>query len=238
MDDYKLGETAEKVVSDLQKDFKIVGSHRVHSWYAWAIVGIVFGMALGVVYVANRSGQFNAGQAETNLLGGLPWKDVPFDHEVVCSSVWPGSHSAEESGLGYFPSGHAPSVSAQCPPSSGSISGVTLRWSRSDPHPPKDHTLARSNTWPEEHAFAISNFWPPDHSENMSGNWPADHYIEQSATWPDEHLYFYSLSWRGDAGTWPANHDGGLSRQWPPAGTDSWPPNHHADASNKGEFPQ
>ena len=53
----------EKVVSDLKKDFRIVGSHRVHSWYAWAIVGIVFGMALGIVYVANRSAQFNASNA-------------------------------------------------------------------------------------------------------------------------------------------------------------------------------
>lgn len=48
-------EAVDKVVGDIQKDFKIVGTHRVHSWYAWAIVGIVFGMALGIIYVANRS---------------------------------------------------------------------------------------------------------------------------------------------------------------------------------------
>lgn len=48
-------EAVNKVVGDLQKDFKIVGTHRVHAWYAWAIVGIVFGMALGIIYVANRS---------------------------------------------------------------------------------------------------------------------------------------------------------------------------------------
>lgn len=48
-------EAVNKVVGGLQKDFKIVGSHRVHAWYAWAIVGIVFGMALGIIYVANRS---------------------------------------------------------------------------------------------------------------------------------------------------------------------------------------
>ena len=47
----------------LQKDFKVVGSSRVHAWYAWAIVGIVFGMALGIVYVANRSTQFVSTQA-------------------------------------------------------------------------------------------------------------------------------------------------------------------------------
>lgn len=50
---------ADAAVSDIHKDFVVVGKHRVHSWYAWAIVGIVFGMALGIVYVANRSNQSN-----------------------------------------------------------------------------------------------------------------------------------------------------------------------------------
>src|SRR6185436_15261990 len=59
----------DKVVSDIQKDFTIVGKTRVHSWYAWAIVGIVFGMAMAIVYVANRSGQFSASHAEEP---GLP----------------------------------------------------------------------------------------------------------------------------------------------------------------------
>jgi hypothetical protein len=54
---------AEKVVSSLSKDFKIVGTQRVHPWFAWAIVGVVFGMALGVVYVSNQSGQFGQSQA-------------------------------------------------------------------------------------------------------------------------------------------------------------------------------
>lgn len=46
---------AEKVVGSISKDFTVVGSRRVHSWYAWAMVGIVFGIALGIIYVANRS---------------------------------------------------------------------------------------------------------------------------------------------------------------------------------------
>ena len=41
--------SAEKVFSDLQKDFKLVGTRRVQSWYAWALVGIVFGMALAII---------------------------------------------------------------------------------------------------------------------------------------------------------------------------------------------
>ena len=63
-DSQRLG---EKVVSDIQKDFKLVGAQRVHSWYAWAIVGIVFGMALGIVYVANRSAQFDSSQAAEDM---------------------------------------------------------------------------------------------------------------------------------------------------------------------------
>lgn len=66
-ENYNLG---EKVVSDLQKDFKLVGKSRIHGWYAWAIVGIVFGMALGIVYVANRSGQLSEIQAASS--NGIP----------------------------------------------------------------------------------------------------------------------------------------------------------------------
>jgi hypothetical protein len=71
MDTEQIGSNSavEKVVGDLQKDFKIVGSHRVHSWYAWAIVGIVFGMALGIVYVANRSGQIENSDASMGFPG-------------------------------------------------------------------------------------------------------------------------------------------------------------------------
>ncbi len=65
MNDQQSG-AVEGVVSGIQKDFKVVGTSRVHSWYAWAMVGIVFGMALGIVYVANRSGAFIASQAATN----------------------------------------------------------------------------------------------------------------------------------------------------------------------------
>ncbi len=63
MNERQSKQTAEDVVHGIQQDFKIVGSRRVHSWYAWAVVGIVFGMALGVVYVANNSGAFVASKA-------------------------------------------------------------------------------------------------------------------------------------------------------------------------------
>src|SRR3989344_4394893 len=59
------GILADSVFGSINKDFTIVGKHRVHSWYAWAIIGIVFGMALGIIYVANRSAQFDASSAAT-----------------------------------------------------------------------------------------------------------------------------------------------------------------------------
>lgn len=58
-----VGGLENSVVGSIGKDFTIVGKHRVHSWYAWAIVGIVFGMALGIVYVANRSNRFESSSA-------------------------------------------------------------------------------------------------------------------------------------------------------------------------------
>ncbi len=66
---------ADRVLTDLQKDFKIVGSSRVHAWYAWAVVGIVFGMALGIIYVANRSGDFSSSSAAT---APLPVTEMSF----------------------------------------------------------------------------------------------------------------------------------------------------------------
>lgn len=56
-------QAVDKAVGDIAKDFKIVGSHRVHSWYTWAAVGIIVGVVVGVVYVANRSGQIEEGDA-------------------------------------------------------------------------------------------------------------------------------------------------------------------------------
>lgn len=63
MDEQNTNSKVNAAVADIHKDFVVVGKHRVHSWYAWAIVGIVFGMALGIVYVANRSGQVTPSDA-------------------------------------------------------------------------------------------------------------------------------------------------------------------------------
>ncbi len=61
----------DQTIDALSKDFKIVGGHHVHGWYAWAIVGIVFGMAMAMVYVANLQGKFEASQAATDIGGEI-----------------------------------------------------------------------------------------------------------------------------------------------------------------------
>ncbi len=77
------GQAVDAVVTGLKNDFKIVGSHRVHSWYAWAIIGIVFGLALGVVYVANRSGNFQ--QSDASQTG-------PKDLRFICPGTTQSNH--------------------------------------------------------------------------------------------------------------------------------------------------
>jgi hypothetical protein len=73
------GNVGGKVLNDLQKDFKVVGKTRIHGWYAWAIVGIVAGMLIAMVYVANRSGQFSSSNAQIEPFGEmiLPGQNEP-----------------------------------------------------------------------------------------------------------------------------------------------------------------
>ncbi len=51
----------ESALESLKKDFIVVGKTRVRSWHAWLAIGL----AAGVLFVANRSGEFEAGSAQT-----------------------------------------------------------------------------------------------------------------------------------------------------------------------------
>lgn len=62
----------DQVVKDISKDFKVMGSHRVHNWYAFAIIGIVFGMAVAIIYVSNRNVKFSDSKAATDLAMSEP----------------------------------------------------------------------------------------------------------------------------------------------------------------------
>ncbi len=44
----------KSVFSKLNQDFVVVGKSRVKSWHGWLILGIVTGIAMGIVFVANR----------------------------------------------------------------------------------------------------------------------------------------------------------------------------------------
>jgi len=80
--------SADKVVKDITSNFVVRGNHHVHGWYAYAIIGVVFGMSLMVVYVANRNGQFDASQAAktvrneraANLVAG---KMLPYENKIT-----------------------------------------------------------------------------------------------------------------------------------------------------------
>lgn len=47
----------------LTKDYVIVGKVRVRNWYAWLSLGLIAGIAIGIIIVANRSGEFESSTA-------------------------------------------------------------------------------------------------------------------------------------------------------------------------------
>ena len=55
-----------KAVASLGKEFIVLGHTRVRSWHAWLTIGLVVGIAAGVILVANRSGEFESSLAATS----------------------------------------------------------------------------------------------------------------------------------------------------------------------------
>src|SRR3989344_4277381 len=56
----------ERALKALKRDFIVVGKTRVRSWHAWLIIGLCAGIVAGIVSVANRSWEFEAGMAAIN----------------------------------------------------------------------------------------------------------------------------------------------------------------------------
>lgn len=57
-------ELVQKGFKTLQKEFLIIGKTHVKSWQAWLLIGIAAGITAGIVFVANRSGEFDVSKAE------------------------------------------------------------------------------------------------------------------------------------------------------------------------------
>ncbi|OGF69030.1 hypothetical protein A3H65_01825 [Candidatus Giovannonibacteria bacterium RIFCSPLOWO2_02_FULL_45_14] len=55
----------QNTLKTLGKEFVVVGKTRVRSWHAWLAIGLAIGISAGILYVANRSGEFEQGTAQT-----------------------------------------------------------------------------------------------------------------------------------------------------------------------------
>src|SRR3989338_3888767 len=61
----KLNGLSEGALKTLQTEFIAIGKTRVNSWTAWLVIGLAVGIAAGILFVANRSGEFEVGEAKT-----------------------------------------------------------------------------------------------------------------------------------------------------------------------------
>lgn len=62
----------ELALESFTKDFVVVGKSRVRNWHAWLAIGIAVGISAGILYVANRSGEFESGSAQVVPLAPTP----------------------------------------------------------------------------------------------------------------------------------------------------------------------
>lgn len=53
----------ERAIQALKKEYVLVGKTHVRVWHAWLMLGIIAGAISGIILVANRSGEFEAGKA-------------------------------------------------------------------------------------------------------------------------------------------------------------------------------
>jgi len=71
---------AGKALSNLGKNYLIIGRGQVVSWKAWLVIGLAAGISLGVIFVANRSARFERGEAATPRLSEAVY---PAKEEVI-----------------------------------------------------------------------------------------------------------------------------------------------------------
>ena len=57
------GKLVEATLQALRKEYVVVGKTHIKAWHAWLVLGLVAGVATGVILVANRSGEVEQGRA-------------------------------------------------------------------------------------------------------------------------------------------------------------------------------
>ena len=63
----KVDRTIDRILALLRKEYVIMGSTHVKAWRAWLLVGLAAGILIGIILVANRSGEFEPTKAvDTN----------------------------------------------------------------------------------------------------------------------------------------------------------------------------
>ena len=78
----KVDRTIDRILGSLKKEYVIMGSTHVKAWQAWLLVGLAAGILIGIILVANRGGEFEAGKASVGVISGR------FIDEVLRESQW------------------------------------------------------------------------------------------------------------------------------------------------------
>ena len=54
-----------RALNNLKKGYSLVDKTQIHVFHAWLVIGMAIGIASTFIFVANRSGEFQRGQAQT-----------------------------------------------------------------------------------------------------------------------------------------------------------------------------
>ena len=63
MDQITPQQQAENIIEGVNNTYQVIAKRHVHHWYSWALMASAIGFTVGVAYVANQGGQFDASQA-------------------------------------------------------------------------------------------------------------------------------------------------------------------------------
>lgn len=97
---------ADKLFTAIQKEYVVVGKTRVRAWHGWLLIGIAAGVAVGIILVANRSGEVEQGRAdETGVEVGtarprISYSVLPYS-KAQSGEVW--THIFEDPASGTSP---------------------------------------------------------------------------------------------------------------------------------------